>query len=193
MASRFANPLFKKTLFVLGNLAACTVVVHLFMVPAYELFGDRDMRISDKRDQLARLKAIAAQGDYVRSLEVGTREQMQAGEFLTGASENVIVADLQTRLKAIAEAAGAPSRAVQSLPVRTTEQIRYIGSRIEIHGPIQAIQRAVHAVESAKPYLFVKAAVIRVAPSNRPGVSGEPVIQAQLDVFGATQTKVREP
>jgi general secretion pathway protein M len=181
-------------LFVLGNLAVCAVIVGALIMPTFAFFADRDNRISDKRKVLARLSAIAAQAASVQSIASDTSAQMRAGEFLIGPNENVISADLQTRLKAITEASGARSRAVQALAVKTDDQVRYGGSRIEIFGPLQSIQRAIYAVESAKPYLFITGATIKgQPPGSRPGVAEEPVIQAQLDIFGAIQVSGREP
>jgi hypothetical protein len=181
-------------LFVLGNLAVCAVIVGALVMPTYAFFADRDSRISDKRKVLARLSAIAAQAASVQSIASDTSAQMRGGEFLIGPNENVISADLQTRLKAITEAAGARSRAVQALAVKTDDQVRYGGSRIEIFGPLQSIQRAIYAIESAKPYLFITGATIKgLPPGSRLGVSEEPIIQAQLDIFGAMQVNGREP
>ena len=67
----------------------------------------------------------------------------------------MVVADLQTRLKAIAEAAGARLRSVQSLPPKTKDEVRYVGARLDVYGTVEAIQRTVYAVEAGKPYLFV--------------------------------------
>jgi general secretion pathway protein M len=181
-------------LFVLGNLAVCAVIVGALVMPTHAFFADRDNRISDKRKVLARLSAIAAQAASVQSIASDTSAQMRGGEFLIGPNENVISADLQTRLKAITEASGARSRAVQALAVKTDDQVRYGGSRIEIFGPLQSIQRAIYAIESAKPYLFITGATIKgLPPGSRPGVAEEPIIQAQLDIFGAIQVNGREP
>ncbi|MFZ8255349.1 GspMb/PilO family protein, partial [Staphylococcus aureus] len=86
--------------------------------------------------------AVVAQAANVQSIVSDTSAQMRGGEFLTGPNENVISADLQTRLKAIVETAGARSRAVQALPLKTIDQIKYSGSRIEIYGPLLSIHRA---------------------------------------------------
>ncbi|MGA2287767.1 type II secretion system protein GspM [Bradyrhizobium sp.] len=141
----------------------------------------------------ARLSAIAAQAANVQSIVSDTSAQMRGGEFLAGADENVISADLQTRLKTITETAGARSRAVQALPFKISDQIRYSGSRIEIFGPLQSIHRAIHDIESAKPYLFITAAAIKLMPpAGGQGTPGEPMIQAQLDIFGAIQLGGRD-
>ena len=188
MKTIFADAQFRRrALFVLANLAACAVIVGFMIVPACTLFTEREYRIEEKRKVLARLTAIAAQADKVRSIALDTKSQMQSGEFLVGPSENVVSADLQAKLKSIAETGGARTRAVQALPPRTLDQIRYGGSRIEISGSLQSIVKTVHTLESSKPYLFISVAVLKILPPTRPGGSEEPVVQAQLDIFGAMQ------
>ena len=185
----------RRVIFVFGNLAMFALLVVVLLMPIHAFFANRDAHIAGKLKVLARLSAIAAQAANVQSIASDTSAEMRGAEFLAGANENVISADLQTRLKAITDAAGARSRAVQALPLKTSDQIRYSGSRIEIFGPLQSIHRAVYAIESAKPYLFITGAAIKVVPqANRPGISEEPIIQAQLDIFGAIQViNGREP
>ncbi|OIQ69385.1 general secretion pathway protein M [mine drainage metagenome] len=178
----------RRVIFVLVNLAIFLLVFGLVFQPASSLFAERDSRIEGQRKVLARLSAIAAQSENIQSLASDTDTQMRSGEFLTGPNENVISADLQTRLKAIIETSGARSRAAQALPIKTGDKIRYSGARIEIVGSLQSIHRALYAIEGAKPYLFISGAAIKMAPSiGKQGGSEEPSIQAQLDVFGATQ------
>jgi general secretion pathway protein M len=175
-------------LFVFGNLAVCAVIVFAIVIPTITFFADRDERIADQMKVFGRLSAIAAQAENVQSIISDTNSQMHGLEFLAGPNENVISADLQTRLKAIVEKAGARSRAVQALPLKVDDQIKFSGSRIEIVGPLQSIRRVVHEIESAKPYLFVTGADLKVASTaSKQGVSEEPIIQAQLDIFGAVQ------
>jgi general secretion pathway protein M len=191
----FLDPnLRRKALFVLGNLAACAAIMLGMVMPMHEFFAERSGRIAGQLKVLARLNAIATQAANVQSIVSDTSAQMRSGEFLAGANENVISADLQTRLKAMTEAAGARSRAVQALPLKVSDQISYSGSRIEIFGPLQSIHRAIYAIESAKPYLFVTGAAIKLMPPVLgQGTPGEPVIQAQLDIFGAMQMNGRDP
>ena len=177
----------RRALFVLGNLAAGVAIAGIVVLPVYALFADRENRIEAQKKVLVRLAAIAAQAAHVQSIVSDTNAQMQGGEFLAGPNENVISADLQTRLKAMAEAGGAKLRAVQALPVKTVDQSRYSGSRIEIFGSLQAIVKAVHSIESSKPYLFITGATLKSPPQPRQGGSEEPVVQAQLDIFGAIQ------
>lgn len=180
-------------LFVLGNLATIAVVACAIVLPVSTFFSDRDERIADQSKVLARLRGIVAQETNIQAIVSDTKAQLQSGEFLNGTNENVVSADLQTRLKALTEGTGTRSRSAQALPVRSADQVRYVGSRIEIIGSIQSLQRAVYAIESAKPYLFITAAAIRNVPAvNRPGVAEEPAISAQLDIYGAMQIVGRD-
>jgi general secretion pathway protein M len=183
--------------FLAGNLAAGLAVALLIVMPARDLFAERDARIAERRTLLARLAAVAAEESRVQAAAREAEHDAAHDEFLIGPNEGVIVADLQTRLKAIAEAAGARLRAVQSLPPKTTDDIRYVGAKLDLYGPVEAIQRALHAVETGRPYLFVGAAVIRGAPpvnAQAPGhvAAQAPVLDAQLDIFGAVQIKGRD-
>jgi len=192
------RPWLRRSAFVSGNVGAGLAVAAFLALPVYGFFAERDARIAGERLLLARLSAVAAQHPRVDAAAREADAQIERGEFLLGTNEGVVVADLQTRLKAIAEAAGARLRSVQSLPAKTRAEVRYVGARLDVYGPVAAIQRTLHTVEAGTPYLFVDAAVVRAAPPvNTQGVAHapaqEPVIDAQLDVFGAVQLKAREP
>jgi general secretion pathway protein M len=178
----------RRAVFVGANLAVAALAIGALVMPIWDAFAARDNRIMEQRALLARLEGIAAQEPRIRAIARETEAQVNTGEFLRGANEGVISADQQTRLKAMAESAGARLRSVQSLPAKTSDQIRYTGVRMDLSGPIQAIQRALHAVENGKPYLFVAAASIKVSPlASQSGTAQEPVIEAQFDVYGAVQ------
>jgi hypothetical protein len=184
-------PLTRRLLFLLGNLAAGLAIVYACVVPVSGLLADRDREIARQRLILARLQAaVAAREASVPS--AAKRAPVGEAEFLTGKTDGAIGAGLQTRLKGMVEAAGARLRSIRNLPPKSEGHTRYIGSHVEAFGSIAAIQRAVHAIESARPYLFVAGATLRhTAPVGPAGASQEPVIQAQLDVVGAM--RIEEP
>jgi hypothetical protein len=163
-------------------------------MPTCAFFNNRDALIESQRRELAQLTAIVAQENNVKSIERNTEIEMQRGEFLVGSNDNVINAELQTRLKTLIASAGAQSPAVQGLPTKTIEKIKYSGARLEIHGSLQSISRAILAIETAMPYLFIKGAAIKAASPNGPSAhQTEPIIQAQLEIFGAVQNRERSP
>jgi hypothetical protein len=174
-------------MFVSGNLAAAAGLALLVIVPVYDGYAARDEQIAAHRATLARFRAVAAQETAIQAASKAN-SAAEAGDFLPGKNEGVVNADLQTRLKSTIEQAGARQRSVRVLPGQTIDQVRYIGSRIEIYGSLPAIHRAIHAVEAAKPHLFIASAVLKAAsPTGKPGAPEEPIIEAQLEVFGATR------
>jgi hypothetical protein len=171
--------------FASGNLAAALTLALGVVLPIHDGFVERDAEIAARRATLTRLQAIAAQESAVQTASKA-HSAVEAGDFLPGKNEGVVNADLQTRLKGTIEQVGARQRSVRVLPGQAVDQVRYIGSRIEIYGSLPAIHRAIHAIEGAKPHLFVTGAVLKSVPQpTRPGVTEEPVVEAQLDVFGA--------
>jgi len=170
--------------FVGLHFAAVLLTVVFVITPVRELLASRDVQIAGQRAMLARLGALAAQESEVEA--AAKQAPPETGEYLAGANEGVINADLQTRLKGMVETAGARLRAVRVLPAQNVEHIRYIGSRVEFQGTLPAVHRAIAAMEAAKPYLFVRGAVFKPAPPvGRPDAAQEPFIDAELDVFGA--------
>jgi hypothetical protein len=174
------------------NLAVGLVIILLGIEPTRELLARRDAQIAEQRLTLARLRALAAQEATVDA--AARQAPADTDEYLTGSNEGVLNADLQTRLKSLVEPAGAQVRAVRILSPQTADGVRYVGSRIEIHGPLAALHRAIASLEAGKPYLFIRAAVIKPAPSaGARNAVQEPVFDAQLDIFGAVRIAGAKP
>jgi Type II secretion system (T2SS), protein M subtype b len=177
----------RRLLFLSANLAAASVLALLVVLPIHGGFADRDEQIAAQRAALVRLRAVAAQETAVQTASKAN-STLEGGNFLPGKNEGVVNADLQTRLKTTIEQAGARLRSVRVVPGQTIDQVRYIGARIEIYGSLPAIHRAIYTIETAKPPLFIAGAVLKPAPpTGKPGVAEDPIIEAQLEVFGATR------
>jgi general secretion pathway protein M len=185
-----SNALARRATFVAAHVAIMLVAYWLWVIPLWDVFADRDARIAEQRALLGRLEGVAARESAVQDLARNAAVEINRGELLTGANDGVVGADLQTRLKAITEAGGARLQSVQSLPATHNGAVKYVGARIELIGTLAAIQRAIHAVESAKPYLFVTAASLKSSSAiARPNVAEEPVVDTQLEVFGALRAE----
>jgi hypothetical protein len=180
--------------FVAAHLALLVGIFGFVIVPIREFFTDRNARIAEQRLRLARLEGIVSQEANVRAMAHQVDTEAQKGEFLIGASDGLISAELQTRLKGFAESAGAHVRSAQNLPPKAMGEIKYSGSRVEIYGTIQALRKAIHGIEGARPYLFITGASMKLAlPAGRQNSTEEPAIQAQLDVFAPMQMEGRTP
>lgn len=176
----------RRAVFLAINFAAGLAIFALIVDPVYTFFAERDAQIAAQRETLARMDGIASRKSDVEAIGRQVEAESDLGEFLAAANEGAANAALQARLKTMAEAAGARIRSVQGLPAKTQGDIRYIGARIDLSGALGAVHKTVYAIEGGKPYLFVASASVRLSPSvNAQAAAMEPVIDAQLDVFGA--------
>jgi hypothetical protein len=182
--------------FIAAHVGLALAIFNLAILPVHDFVMDRDAQVGEQRAVLARLTAIANQESTV--LELAKRGESDNGqaEFLHGPNDGAISADLQTRLKSLAQAANARLRSIRALPARTNDDAKFVGAQIELTGTHRAIEQAVYAVETAKPYLFLVAAAIKPtaqmrAPVNSAGVTEEPTLDAQFDIVGAVQIEGR--
>jgi general secretion pathway protein M len=176
----------RRTVFVALNLAACIAIFLLVAYPIDTLLTERDPQIAELSTTLARVSAMATRKADVDALARQVEAESDLGGVLAAANEGAANAALQARLKTMTEAVGARIRSVQGLPAKNDGQIKSIGARINLYGALGAVHKAIYAVESAKPYLFVTNASIRLSsPASAQAATTEPVIDVQLDVFGA--------
>ena len=176
----------RHVLFAGINLAAGFVAVAFIVLPIGDGLARRDAQIVEQRAMLDRFRALAGQEAAVDA--AAEKLPADTGEYLTGNNEGVINADLQTRLKGMVEPVGARLRSGSHLAGADYRagQVHRLPHQ-NVSGPLPAIHRAVAAIETSRPYLFVRAAVIKPAPPAKPDIPQEPVIEAQLDVFGAVR------
>lgn len=151
--------------------------------------AELDGQIRTQIETAARLQQAAA---TARASLAGLdlpESQTSSSDFLAGTDVPLIAADLQNRLRALAQANNIEMNSAYVLPVRTTGANQYIGVRVLLRGEIADVQRVLHVVETGAPLLFVERATLRVDTwplnSNDPTRSGVPALVAELDIFGA--------
>ena len=184
------NIYLRRGIFVFGHFAAFTAFFFLFAWPVHRFYTDRDLQIDEQRAALVRLHAIASARSTVDELIAHAKSDESRIAFLEAANDGVAAANLQTLLKTMAQSAGANLRSVRTLAAEVSDDTKFIGAQVEITGPIEAVYRAVHAVEMGKPLLFIRNALLK--PSQQTAVSpaggaAVPTIDARLDVLAPLQ------
>lgn len=106
------------------------------------------------------------------------------GDFLTGSSEATIGAELQARLRAVVTTNNSELLSAQALPSRKVGSLSVVGLRLQMRGPLDSIQRILHAVETAHPLLFVERAVLRQDPAamTSPARAGLDAVRLVVDL-----------
>ena len=139
-----------------------------------------------KRERLGNLQSIIALRQVVQDTGALDAQAVSGEEFLQGASEAVIRANLQSRLTTIAAAHGVKVLSVGNTPIRQRGNIRYAGLRADVSGTNEAIHATLFDIETSRPYLVIRNATIRSTLSSQAtGKNGSPELVAQIQFYGA--------
>lgn len=109
-------------------------------------------------------------------------------DFLQGVDDPLIIADVQTRLRAIVIGQNGELNSARALPARRVDQQDYIGLRLQLRGTLKGVHAMILAIEQSTPFLFVERAQLRM--EERRGAVDEALgeaatMVAELDVYGA--------
>lgn len=175
----------RRAIFAGVNLLIAAFFYAVFIEPARRVIADNSEAIAEKRQTLARYEAVVAQEAQIQAYAQQISDINGRGELFDGDSEGVINADLQARLKAIAESAQVTVRSIQMLPQKNFRGVTLVGARIDVAGDYENVHALARALEGEPPLLIITAATLRsqamlwgAPPQN------EQDIEAQFDVFG---------
>jgi hypothetical protein len=187
----------RRGLFVVVNIIAFLAVFVAIISPIGTFLIDRDRQIAEQQSRVARLQGITAQASSVRMLIDKADTTKDHAEFLHGPNDNVILANLQTQLTAMTQAAGGRVRSIRALQPTSRDGVRYLGAHVDLSGSLQAVRGTVYSIETATPYLLVVGAVIKSSPQANVVYTGtinsaaQPMFDAEFDVVGAVEAEAR--
>lgn len=175
-----------RTLFIGINLLALLAAYFIFVEPFRLMIASGAQAIAERRQMLARYEAVVVHERQIQDYSRQVSEINANGELFDGDSDGVINANLQARLKAIAEKAQVTVRSIQMLPSKELQGAALVGARIEVSGPNDNVHALARALEGEPPLLLITAASIRSQTIFWGAPQGQQTdeIEAQLDVFG---------
>ena len=168
----------------LALLAVLAALLHAGLVAPYLAYLDGlDDRVTAQATILARMRVLAA------APETAAPAPEPAVLLLPDGSDAQALADLQDRLKQVAGGNGIEVQGIQMLPRSETQAVARLGVRLRGTGDMAALNRFLHAVESAAPALAVDNLRIQSrAPRGAAAAAGAPPLDLQLDVVGFRMT-----
>lgn len=189
-----ARPAGRRALFVAVNLLGLALFYIVFIEPARRMIADGAEAIAQRRQTLARYEAVASHEEQIQEYARQVADINGRGELLDGDSEGVINANLQARLKSIAEAAQVTVRSIQMLPEKPFQGVTLVGARIDVSGSYENVHALARALEGAPPLMIITAASLRGQAMfwGAPTTQAEPEIEAQFDVFGGAPQRGRQ-
>ncbi len=187
------TPAARRAVFALVNLLIFAGVYLVAIEPLWRLVAGGSEAIAERRQTLARYEAVASHeqqiADYARQVaEINAR-----GELFDGDSDGIVNANIQARLKTLAEQAKVTVRSIQILPPKIFQGVTLVGARIDVSGSYNDVHSLARALEGEPPLLVITAATLRSQAmmwgAQQPDAEAE--IEAQFDVFGGAPQKGR--
>ncbi len=174
----------------LGLLVLLAGAVHLALVRPYlGHVAALQEELAQQRTLLGRLAAVAELEARLPELEQRAAAASKSGAFISGASEALMTAGLQSRLAALAAEAGVRVRTTRALPARERDGTRLLGVQVQLAASIGQVQRIVHAIETGQPMLFIEGLHL-AAPSGRPASPEDAeLLETRIDVFAAAASR----
>ncbi|MGE5387311.1 MAG: type II secretion system protein GspM [Hyphomicrobiales bacterium] len=184
------TPAGRRAIFAGFNLLALLFLYLIFAEPFRRMIADGAAAIAERRQTLARYEAVAAHEAQIQAYAQQVSDINGRGELFDGDSDGVISANLQARLKTLAEQAQVTVRSLQMLPEKSFEGVTLVGARLDVVGPHDNIHNLARALEGEPPLLIITAATMRAQAmlwGAAPQQNDE--IEAQFDVFGGAPKK----
>jgi len=158
--------------------------------PLLDNYNDKRGAIEQMQDNLGRYQRVAR--DLApRQAELAALKQRQSAQdgFLQGANDTLVAAQIQNRIKSLADATKGELRSTQVLPSQDEGKLRRITVRGQMSTSLTGALRVFHGLESASPLLFIDNVDMRARPAqlrDRTAAVNTDVIDLTFDVYGYT-------
>ncbi len=139
----------------------------------------------------------ASRADLERRLDRIGENLSPAGLYIEAASDALVGAGLQNKLKSVVNQGGGTLNSTQILPATEAEPFRRIGVRVQMTGAVTALQNTLHKLESARPYLFldnldVRRRVTRTRTQRKRVGNPESRLTVRFDFYGYVRAGVND-
>lgn len=189
-----AKKLVPRAIAALILLGGITLISFAGVDPWRQQYRTNAQQISDESYIVSRLRAIAALEPTLSASPITADETAFTSNFLAGADDTLVIAELQTKLRSLAVSHKAQLNSARTLPAKTVNGLTYIGLKLELRGDLKDIQQIIHGIETTEPFLFIEKLSLRSsnqANFGRPPLSPNAAqLLAELDIFGAKLPRV---
>lgn len=182
------SPPFQRALAVAILVAIIGIIYYAVAQPLIDAYAADRAEIAQQQETLFRYQR-AAQEFPARQKELAALKQQQAkaDDFLEGASDTLIAAQIQNRVKTLANTAKTELKSSQVLPAESDGKLKRIAIRDQISATTAGLLALFHDLEAQSPSLFLDNVTLQVQPMALRGRSNPgngDTIDVQFDVYG---------
>ena len=169
--------------FVTANGLALAGIYIFLVEPGFEFLRDQERQIKQNALVLEHLHSNLRRKQSISSLDPIETEKA-AQRFLQGNTENLLNADLLTRLRQIADAHSVSFSSVTNLPPRDWIGRQLVGARVEFTAPTQRVAELLSNMEDGPSFLFIRSAKLATVGE---GDASEKRLGVSIEVYGVTR------
>lgn len=159
----------------LGLLAFSTLLLYVVVVgPLIDLAQEYSNSVEELEFRLARYRKVAAEkGYWTRHMEEIKQNSSVSEQYISRDTAALASADLQSLIKETVNTSGGELISTQVTPEQQEDQLTRISVRVRMNGSTRVLRDVLHAIESAKPLLWVDNVNLRpIRMPLRPGQKG---------------------
>ncbi len=187
---------------VISRMLALAILVALIwganalaVQPLLATYRANEDSIARSQELVQRYRRIGGRRSALEAQIAQVRERLSpAGLYLEAASDALVAAELQNRVKGVVEAASGRLKSTQILPAVDESNFRRVGIRVQMSATVEPLQRVFFELEAAMPYLFIENVDVRRRVTKRRKRKGserspetESVLTVRFDLFGYTR------
>jgi general secretion pathway protein M len=149
--------------------------------PLFAFYDGSGQRLQDRLDVVQRYRTAADALPRLKEEAKEWDEQAQNSNLLlTGASDPIAAASLQSTLKDLIEQGGGKLTTAQTLAAETENKFRRVGVRVAFSADLALLTAVLLGIETARPVLTVNNLEVHTAGDSADGET----LEIAMDVYG---------
>lgn len=181
----------------LSRLLALALLIAALAVPYLAVVRPFVAELAANRELLAEQAALRERYGRIAANSAGLGERLDAlreqpvaeHAYLEGASESLVAAELQSRVKSAVQSNGGTLNSTQILDATTEAGFRRLAVRVRMSASTDALPKVLYALESSEPFLFIdnvdiNARTVRRRETGGKGETETVELIASFDLFG---------
>jgi general secretion pathway protein M len=159
------------------------------IAPLVSHYESTAQRLLERQELVRRYQNSARELPRLRQAVAERHDQsFDRDLLLTGSTDAVAAATLQSVLKVLVELEGARLTSAEMLPEETNDDVaRRVGVRIAFSGTLKLLATVIEGIETTRPVLFVGNLDIHTAPDSNGEDEGS-TLAIVMDVYGLLAT-----
>jgi len=181
------SPGIRRVLALAVLVLAVFLPYRLLVEPVLATFDELSTSAAEREEQLVKFRRLAESREALEARLDALKSRPMAQEgYLSGDSETLVAAQLQTTVRTLVERSGGKLESTQVLAASAEGDFRRVSLRVRMSADSNSLFRTIYELEAAVPYLFIENfdVLSRESRGRRDEAAGAMVLSVAYDVYG---------